>query len=212
VDNLARHVLDYMDVQGLRTANVTGISLGGWVVGWMLVHHPERIQRATMVLAAGTPALASPEIAKRIIGSTTAAVMSDDLAYTRQRLEGVIHNKDLVTDELVDVRYAIYHQPEFRARLDRVLSSADAELYRRYMLTAEGLQGVDKEVLLAWSEEDAYSDLMGASHFTDNLPRNKLVVFRNAGHWPPYERPDAFASVNTAFYAGGLAAVDAGVV
>lgn len=208
VDQLAQHVVGYMDAHQMASAHLTGLSLGGWVVGWMLIHHPQRIRRATMVLAAGSPALGSPEIAKLIVGSTTAAVMSDDLAYTRKRLEQVIHNHDLVTDELVGVRYAVYHQSEFRARLDRVLASARADLYQRFMLQADALRAVDREVLLAWSEEDAYSDVMGAKYFVDNLPRNKLVVFRDAGHWPPYERPEDFARVNTAFYRGGLAAVD----
>lgn len=210
VDALARHVVDYMDVQGIPAAHITGISLGGWVTGWMLTRYPHRIKRATMILSAGNPAMGSPQIAELVAGSTTAAVMSDDLAYTRKRLEQVIHNKALVTDELVDVRYAVYHQPSFRERLPRVLASTLPEIYQRYMLTADSLRAVDKEVLLAWSEEDAYSDVLGAQYFVEHLPKNKLVVFKDAGHWPPYERPADFAKVNAAFLHAGLGAVEAG--
>jgi 2-hydroxy-6-oxonona-2,4-dienedioate hydrolase len=211
-DVLARHVLDYMDVQGLATANLTGISLGGWVVGWILVHHPERVERATMVLAVGNPAMSSPKVAKLVADSTTAAVMSDDREYTRKRLEQVIYNKSLVTDELVEVRYKIYHQPEFRARLGRLLYPTQAEVYAKYMLSETELRAVDREVLLAWSEEDAYSDVMGADYYVKNFPKNKLVVFKDAGHWPPYERPDDFARINTDFFKGGLSAVKAGAI
>jgi len=211
-DVLGRHVLDYMDVQGMATANLTGISLGGWVVGWILLHHADRVDRATMVLAAGNPAMGSPQIAKLIVDSTTAAVMSDDREYTRKRLEAVIHNKSLVTDELVEVRYQIYHQPEFRERLGRIMYATQADVYAKYLLSEAGLRGVDREVLLVWSEEDAYSEVMGADHFVRNLPKNKLVVFKDAGHWPPYERPDDFARVNTAFFKGGLAAIEHRVV
>jgi 2-hydroxy-6-oxonona-2,4-dienedioate hydrolase len=211
-DVLARHVLDYMDVQGLATANLTGISLGGWVVGWILVHHPERVERATMVLAVGNPAMSSPKVAKLVADSTTAAVMSDDREYTRKRLEQVIYNKSLVTDELVEVRYKIYHQPVFRARLGRLLYPTQAEVYAKYMLSETELRAVDREVLLAWSEEDAYSDVMGADYYVKNFPKNKLVVFKDAGHWPPYERPDDFARINTDFFKGGLSAVKAGAI
>lgn len=211
-DVLARHVLDYMDVQGLATANLTGISLGGWVVGWILVHHPERVERATMVLAVGNPAMSSPKVAKLVADSTTAAVMSDDREYTRKRLEQVIYNKSLVTDELVEVRYKIYHQPEFRARLGRLLYPTQAEVYAKYMLSETELRAVDREVLLAWSEEDAYSDVMGADYYVKNFPKNKLVVFKDAGHWPPYERPDDFARINTDFFKDGLSAVKAGAI
>ncbi|MFT3819558.1 MAG: alpha/beta hydrolase [Rubrivivax sp.] len=212
VDALAQHVVDYMDVQGLATANLSGISLGGWVVGWMLLHHAERVDRATMILAAGCPSAGTPEVRKLVNESTTAAVMSDDREFTRKRLQNVIHNHALVSEELVDVRYAIYHQSEFRARLPRMLSVVRQELYEKYSLTAEALRGVDKEVLLVWSDKDAYSPVMGAQHYVENLPKNKLVVVKDAGHWPPYERPEAFAGVNTAFLKGGLAAVQAGVL
>ena len=211
-DNLARHVLDYMDVHGMPSANLAGISLGGWVVAWMLVHHADRVRRATMVLAAGNPAMGTPEVIELVVGSTTAAVVSDDKAYTRQRLENVIHRRDLVSDELVDVRYAIYHQPLFRERLPRLLGSARPDMYERYMLSKQALRAVDKEVLLAWSEEDVYSPVTGAQYYVENLSRNKLVVFKDAGHWPPYERAEDFARINTAFYRGGLAAIEAGII
>jgi 2-hydroxy-6-oxonona-2,4-dienedioate hydrolase len=212
IERLARHALDYLEVQGLRTANFTGISLGGWVVGWLLIHHPERIRRATMVLAAGSPSPNMADIAELVSSSTAAAVLSDDREQTRKRLEQVIFNKHLVTEELIDVRYRIYQQPEFRARLPRVLAMTQLEMFEKYMLTADELHTVDKEVLVVWSEEDVYSTVMGAGHLVDNLPHNKLVVFADAGHWPPYERPADFARVNTAFLASGLDAVSAGTI
>jgi 2-hydroxy-6-oxonona-2,4-dienedioate hydrolase len=212
VDRLAEHVLDYMDVRGFAQANLTGISMGGWVVGWLLVHHPERVKRATMVLAAGNPSMGTPEVAELITRTTTAAVLSDDREDTRKRLEQVIHNRDLVTEELIDVRYAIYHQPEFRERLPNILGCTRAEVYQKFMLQPEEMQAVKNEVLLAWSEEDAYSSVMGASYYTENFPHQKLVVFADAGHWPPYERPETFADINTAFMRKGLGAVDAGLV
>jgi 2-hydroxy-6-oxonona-2,4-dienedioate hydrolase len=212
VDRLAEHVLGYMDACGLQSANVTGLSLGGWVTGWLLVNHPERVRRATMVLAAGNPAMGTPEVAEFLGRTTTAAVMSDDREQTRSRLQQVIHDNDLVTEELVDVRFAIYHQPEFRARLSNILTLVQADMYQKFMLQPEELNNVKNEVLLAWSEEDAYSDVTGASYYTDNLPNHKLMVFKDAGHWPPYERPDTFAEINTKFICNGLGAIEAGVV
>ena len=212
VDRLAQHVVDYMDVHGFDKACVTGISMGGWVLGWMLVHHAERVERATMVLAAGIPAMGTPEMSNLVRNSTTAAVMSDDREFTRKRLEQVIHNKHLVSEELIDVRYTIYHQPEFRERLPRLLKTADTDLYKKYMLDIDSLRRVKCEVLLAWSEEDVYSDVFGAGYYVDNLLNSKLVVFKDAGHWPPYERPLDFARVNTAFFHKGLGAVEVGTI
>lgn len=210
VERLASHVIDYMDAMGFEQANLCGISLGGWVVGWLAAHYPQRVKRATMVLAAGNPAMASPQIAELIQKSTIAAVTNTDIEDTRKRLLNVIHDPAKVTQELVEVRYAIYHQPAFQAALDNVLAPTDAERYKQAMLSEAVLAKVQSEVLLVWSEQDAYSDLTGAQHYVDYLPKQKLVTFKDAGHWPPYERARDFATVNVAFLQNGLDAVRAG--
>lgn len=210
IDRLAEHVLDYMDVHNMDKAHVCGISMGGWATGWLLAHHPDRMLRSTMVLAAGGPSMGSPEIAELICKSTTAAVMSDDREYTRQRLNQVIHRKEALTDELVDVRYKIYHKPDFRAALPDILGQT--KLYQKYMLTSEILARVEQETLLVWSEEDAYSPVTGGQHFADHLKRQKLVIFADTGHWPPFERPEDFAKVNIPFLKSGLSAVAAGTI
>lgn len=210
IDRLAQHVVDYMDVHDMEKAHVCGISMGGWTVGWLLAYHAQRMLRSTMVLAAGNPALNSPEIGEMIRKTTTAAVMSDDREYTRQRLSQVIHRKEVLTDELVDVRYKIYHKPDFRAALPDILGPMDA--YEKYMLTAERLARIEEETLLVWSEEDAYSDVTGAQYYVDHIKRQKLAIFAEAGHWPPFERPEDFARVNIAFLKNGLSAVENGVI
>ncbi len=84
------------------------------------------------------------------------------------------------------------------------------DTYHDYMLTPEMLGGIEQEVLLAWAEENAWSTMMGAQHFVDNMNNKKLAIFANAGHWPPYERAEEFAKVNIAFLKGGLDAIDEG--
>ncbi|WLH14809.1 alpha/beta hydrolase [Pseudomonas hefeiensis] len=210
VERLARHVLDYMDVMGLEKANLCGISLGGWVVGWIAAKYPERVKRVTMVLAAGTPAMATSEIAEMIRQSTTAAVTNLDIEDTRKRLLKVIYDPKQVTQELVEVRYTIYHHPEFQAALDNILAPTEPELYRQAMLSEKLLADVQAEVLLVWSDKDAYTDLTGAQHFVNNIPKHKLVTFENTGHWPPYERSADFACLNVGFLKGGLTTVRAG--
>ncbi len=210
IDRIAQHVLDYMDVHGMKKAHVCGISMGGWATGYLLVHHADRLLRSTLVAAAGSPAMGEPELAEFVRNSTKKAIVSNDREATRERLEVVIHRKDLITEELVDIRYNIYQQPDFKANVDNLLACTDSDLYKKYMLTPEQLAEVEQEVYLVWAEEDAWSKVTGAQHFVDHLPNRKLTVFSNAGHWPPYERAEDFGKFNVAFLKGGLAAVEEG--
>jgi 2-hydroxy-6-oxonona-2,4-dienedioate hydrolase len=208
----AKHLLDYMDAMQIEKAHLCGISLGGWLCGWMLAKHPDRLLRSTMVLPAGTPAMNNPKIRSLVVDKTLDAVMSDDRDYTRQRLEQVIHNKHLVTDELVDVRYTIYHKQDFRDAVDDILAMTDPALYVENMLSPELLARISGEALLVWSEEDAYNEVFGSQYFVDKLKSHKLTIMKDAGHWPPYERPEAFAEVHKAFLKGGIGAVAGGVI
>lgn len=210
IDRLAQHVIDYMDVAGIEQANFCGISLGGWVVGWLAAYFPHRVKRVTMVLAAGNPAMANPDITERIRATIIAAVSNQDIEDTRKRLEMVVHNPKRVTRELVEARYAIYHQPAFQAAVDQVLAPTRSDLYQRFMLTDAVLGLIKAQVLLVWSDKDVYSDVTGAQHFVDHLPQQKLVTFESTGDWPPHERPLAFASLNVDFLKHGLEAVRSG--
>lgn len=210
IDAQARHLIDYMDVRGIAKAHVVGISLGGWVAGWLAAHHAERLLTATLIAAAGNPAMGRPEICDHVRKITLAGVMSEDRAETVKRLQVVMRRPESVDDELVDTRYAIYHMPAFRDNIEGLLAVTRTEIYNRYALTAAALAGVQCEVLLCWGEDDKNSGIADAQFLTDHLPRSKLIQMSDTGHWPPYERPADFASIADRFFRNGLSAVKAG--
>ena len=211
IETYGDHVLAYMDAVGIERAHISGLSLGGWVTGYLAGTYPERLLSATMTCSAGSPAMADPAISEAIRKMTAAAVNSDDREFTRSRLEALFSDKSRLTEEMIDVRFGIYQQPEFRAHIESVLALTDLEVYRTWMLDRERLARIETEVLLIWSEDDLYSAVQGAAHFVEHIPHNRLVVLPDCGHWPPFERPDLFCEYSLAFLRGGLDAVPAGL-
>jgi 2-hydroxy-6-oxonona-2,4-dienedioate hydrolase len=210
IDRLAAHVLAYMDARGIAKAHLAGISLGGWVTGWIAANHPDRLLSAVMIAAAGNPAMARPEVCDYVRKSTLAGVMSDDRAETLRRIQSVVFKPESADDEMVDIRYMIYHTPEFRAKIDGLLALTDPETYTRFALTPELLKQVTAPVLLVWGEDDTRSGVADAEFLLAYLPQAKMVQMADTGHWPPYERPADFVAIVTAFLHGGLAAVTPG--
>ena len=208
--NLAAHVLGYMDKRGIAKAHMVGISLGGWLAGWLVAHHGARCLSGTLIAAAGNPAMGRPEIGEHIRKITLASVMSEDRADTVNRIRAVMHKPESADDELVDARYAIYHMPEFRENIDNLLALTHQDTYQRFALTAAALKGVPCETLLVWGEDDRNSGIADADFLLDHLPRAKLVQMADTGHWPPYERPADFAALAKTFFKHGLAAVTSG--
>lgn len=210
IRDMAAHVIDYMDARGIAKAHLVGISMGGWVCGWLISHYPDRFLGSILIAAAGNPAMANSEVSQYVRKITIDSVMSDDREDTVKRLRAVMFKPESVDKELVDTRYHFYHMPEFRANLEGLLSTGRPENYVLNALTGDALANVTCEVLLCWGEDDKYSGIADAKFLTDYLPKAKLIQMNNTGHWPPYERPADFAKIADAFFQKGLDAITEG--
>ena len=208
VQRLAQHVIDYLDAMDIPKAHIVGISQGGWTGAYLAAEHPERVERLTMVVPAGDPDL-DPGIVERFLYKLTReSVFDDDPEGTRRRLAAVVADPASLTDELVEARYAIYQDADFRAHLENILASATVELYQRDALTPERLAKVTCETLVVWGSHDP-AGRHGGDYLMAGLPNARLITFEHAGHWVPFEQPEAFSELDTAFLSKGLAAVPA---
>src|SRR4051812_19410675 len=114
------HLLAYFDAVGIEKAHIGGESLGGWGGGRTAIDNPERVASLQLLAAGGT--VANPEVMERISTSTRKAVETDDVELTRRRMQLLMHDPANATEELVAVRHAIYHQPDFVSNIGNLLS------------------------------------------------------------------------------------------
>lgn len=201
IDRYVAHLLDYLDAVGVERAHLVGESLGGWVAARVASDHPDRVDRLTLVAPGGT--VANPAVMERIKASTTAAVTSDDIALTRRRLELLMHDpaKD-VSDELVAIRHEIYHRPQFREALPRLLCLQEMENRRPDLLTPEQLGRIAAPTLIVWGAQNPFGDVPEAQRLQAAVPGSRLEIFGECGHWPQHEHPDRFNRLNLAFLRG----------
>jgi 2-hydroxy-6-oxonona-2,4-dienedioate hydrolase len=210
IDRLSDHVIAYMDSQGIAKAHIVGLSLGGWTAGWMAAHHPDRVLTTTLVAAAGNLAMGRPEFGEGVRSSTSAGVLSDDRENTRKRLQRVILRTELLSEELVDVRFTIYQMPAFRRELDGLLALTWPDIYAKYALTPNVLGKITGEVLVVWGEDDDRSGVADGNFLVDHIEKSKIVQMDGTGHWPPYERPEDFAALHKAVMRHGLDSITSG--
>jgi len=130
IHRYVEHVINYMDAM-----------VGGWTAAILTLNHPERVRSLQLIAAGGTKA--NPAIMERLIKSTTAAVMEDDIDLTRKRLQLLMHDAKDATEELVQTRYVIYHQPEFQKNLHNLLCLQNMEIRQRNMMRSEQLNKIN---------------------------------------------------------------------
>lgn len=201
IPRYVQHLCDYMDACGIARAHIVGESLGGWVAAVLAVQQPERFLRLSLVTPGGTEAI--PEVMERIRTSTKQAVLSGDREVTRHRLAWLMFDPAVsVTEELLDVRHAIYGLPEFRGALDDLLCLQDYDTRMAHLLEPERLRSIAVPTLLVWSVANPTGDLAVAHRIHDAIPGCRLEVLEQSGHWPQYERADEFNDLNIAHLLG----------
>lgn len=210
---LAAHVVGYLDAIGAPKAHIAGISQGGFTAAYVAAEYPDRVDRLVLCCAVGGPALPIEQMSPLLAEQTNKAVFSNEPADTRTRLQLVVTkaNHDMITDELVDIRFRVYQQPALREAMPGILAATRPEIYRRDSLTPERLAKVTAETLVIWSDEDP-SGLAAGDYLRDTIARAKEVVFSGTGHWPPFERPADYVAVVNPFLQKGLDEVVEGMI
>jgi len=180
----ARVAAELLDVLGLDTVSILGTSLGGHVAATVALARPEQVRATVLIGAVG---LVPPEPAAADAGSP---IVDTSEAGTRAKLEFLVHDQSLVTDEWVREETLIGAAPgtaAARAELARYLAD-DLPL---------GLVGAPYAARalptrLVWGAEDRWITPAVGRATAELLPHAELSLLPGTGHAPYYERPEAF--------------------
>ena len=204
-DVLSDHLLGTMDALGIDAAHLSGESLGGWVTAWTAAHHPDRVRR--LVLNTPGNIANKPEVMARLRESTLAAVRDPGDATVRRRVEFLFHHTEMVTDELVNLRRAVYGRPGFLRAITNTLVLQDPEVRKDFAWDPGWVARIGAPTLLLWTDHDPTGGLDEAEMLRGWLRGTgtgdaELHVITGAGHWPQWERPGEFVDVHAGFLTG----------
>jgi 2-hydroxy-6-oxonona-2,4-dienedioate hydrolase len=199
IPRYVEHLANVIDALGLGTVNIAGESLGGWVGAVYAAENPERVTSLQLIAAGGTKA--NPEIMERIKTSTKKAVQTDDRSLTEARLHLLMHDPSTsVSDELVDVRHRIYHEPDFVKNVDHLLCLQDMEIRQRNLLRPEILSKLGEiPTLIIWGKQNPFGEVPEAAKMHDLIPNSRLELIDDCGHWPQHEQHEIYNPMAIAF-------------
>ncbi|MDX6742396.1 alpha/beta fold hydrolase [Actinocorallia sp. A-T 12471] len=198
IPDYAAHLGDYLDAIGADRAHLIGESLGGWVAAWYASENPARVASLQLLAAGGTKA--DPKIMERIRESTRKAVRTDDRDLTRSRLHLLMHDpaKD-VSEELVDIRHRIYHEPDFVANIDNLLCLQDMEIRQRNLLRPDRMAKITAPTLVVWGRQNPFGEVPEAQAMHEAIAGSRLELFDACGHWPQHERAELYNPLSLEF-------------
>jgi 2-hydroxy-6-oxonona-2,4-dienedioate hydrolase len=197
IDVLCDHLTGLMDALEIGTTHLSGESLGGWVAAWTAAHHPRRVAR--MVLNTPGNIANKPEVMTRLKESTLAAVRDPSDAIVRRRVEFLFHHTEMVTDELVTLRRAVYSRPGFLRAIANTLVLQEPAIRQDFAWDPGWVGKIEAPTLLLWTDHDPTGGLDEARMLLDWLPGARLEVITDAGHWPQWEKRDEFLRAHRDF-------------
>ncbi|MEQ6900703.1 4,5:9,10-diseco-3-hydroxy-5,9,17-trioxoandrosta-1(10),2-diene-4-oate hydrolase [Nocardioides sp. YIM 152588] len=194
-------VVALMDELGLEKVHLLGNSLGGGTAMRLALSHPDRVGRLILMGPGGL----SLNLFHADPTEGVQRLMEFGAKPSREALRAFIStmvvNQDLVTDELVEERFADATAPGAREAMRSMgMSFWNPETAEDGMLWREAHR-LRHHTLLTWGREDRVNPLDGAMVALKLIQKAQLHVFPRCGHWAQIEAADEFREVAVGFLA-----------
>lgn len=194
--DLVDPILGFISQKKLRSLNILGSSIGGWIATKLLLEIPQKI--SNVIIADGVGFNESMRVADRIIGIYPLAKLLSKTALNPKRsnknIEGFLRSVFFKSNislkqEFIDYFYdtmLISHNLLFISRL----SSPSG--FRKELVLKSHLPKLSKKVLVIWGEGDK---LMPFENCEENLKLIRdiqIKKIKEAGHIPSIEKSTEF--------------------
>lgn len=194
------HVTAVLDALGADTAYLSGESLGGWVTARFAQRHPDRVERIALNTMGGT--MANPQVMQRLYTLSMEAAEDPSWDRVRARLEWLMADPAMVTDDLIRTRQQIFEQPDWKMACQMNMALQDPEIRKRNMITDDDLRSIQAPALVIWTTKDPSGPVDEGRRIASLIPNARFAVIENAGHWPQYEQTHEFNRIHTEFLRG----------
>ncbi|HLF40942.1 MAG TPA: alpha/beta hydrolase [Acidimicrobiia bacterium] len=195
------HLLDVLDILGLRAPAVMGLSLGGWMAAELATRAPERVGRLVLVNPVGLHIEGAP--VAQLFGRTPAELAEDTFADQSHPMAQMMHNLSSWVGDPTKM-----NELPLELLMPMVQSmAATAKLgwnpYLHNPKLSERLRRVKAPTLVIAGAADRFLPRAHCEAYVAGIPGARLEVVEGAGHMAPLERPGEVTALVSAFLAGG---------
>lgn len=199
IERYVDHVLEFLEVMGVKSATFAGTSLGGWISARIAARHPEKVDRLSLIASAGLTA--HPSVMHNLKTLTERASLVSGREGVRIRLDFVLKHPESLTEELIDIRHDIYSAEDYKRSVKNIMCLQDMEIRQRNLLTQAELAKVEAPTLVVWTHDDPTATLEDGKNYANGIRDSRFVVFHESSHMPQLEEPDRFNTLHLAFIA-----------
>ena len=192
LQNWVDQLVGFLDALELATVSLVGNSFGGAVALRLAVTHPERVDRLVLMGSVGVP-FAITEALDAVWG------YQPSLEAMRRMLDYFAYSRELVTDELAQVRYEASVRPGFQESF-AAMFPAPRQRWVDALSTRPGqIAELKQPTLIVHGRDDKVIPLATSLRLHELIDDSELHVFGRCGHWTQIERSGPFTALVAEF-------------
>ncbi len=202
-DEPADYEFTFMDswvsqIEALLAATVdepvtlVGNSFGGAVALAFTIAHPKRVKRLVLMGSVGTQGTLSDGL-DQVWGYTPS------LENMRGVLDVMAWNRDLVTDDLAQMRYQASLREGVQERFARLFPEPRQRWLDAIARPDESIAAIQQPTLLLHGRDDRVIPLAFSERLHQLIPNSQLHSFGQCGHWTQIEQAQRFIALVTHF-------------
>ena len=185
VDTWVDQLVGFLDALELPSASLVGNSFGGAIALRMAARHPERVDRLVLMGSAGVPFPLTE-------GLDAVWGYQPSPRNMRRLLDIFAYSRELVTDELAEVRYRASIEPGFQESFSALFPEPRQRWVDALATDDAEIRALPHPTLLVHGRDDRVIPPATSLRLLELIPDAQLHVFGRCGHWTQIEWADAF--------------------
>ena len=186
MDTWVGQVVGLLDALGLERASVVGNSFGGALALRLAARHPDRVERLVLMGSVGVPFTITDGL-DRVWG------YEPSIEQMKELIGLFAFSRELVTDELAEVRYRASIQPGFQESFSAMFPAPRQRWVDAMVTPADEIASLPHRTLVVHGREDRIIPLDNAVALLGLVPDAQLHVFGRCGHWTQIEHAEEFS-------------------
>lgn len=205
---LVDQIIDVIDQLGLTSTHVEGQSLGGWVAMQLAIQHPERVDRLVLTTTMGyrpdanaIDGFVEPNWAANV-PSSIEVLEQPTFENVRTRMSRILANPNRLTDEAIQVRQALYQQPDL-AEVQKLFITEylSGSTIQKHIITDELATEISQPTLVYWGDANRTPPALG-QHIAQQVQNGQFYCAKDTGHWAQFESAAVHNEIVTQFLLG----------
>jgi len=173
-------LVGFLDALGIERASLVGNSFGGGLGIKMAVEHPERLDRLVLMGSVGV-SFPITEGLDQVWG------YQPGFENMRRVLGYFAYRRDLVSDELAEVRYRAALAPGVQEAFSAMFPAPRQRWVEAMSTPEDQIRAIEHETLIVHGRDDQVIPVSNAYRLLGLIERSELHVFGRCGHWSQIE-------------------------